>query len=180
MTERSTLQHLDEQVRSSGFTFLSRQARALLQAHQGVRPHPSTNEITVPFVETTALDVQPPVVPVRWDVLDRESGRLGTLADALPAQRAAGGDPGDVLGVAERLRAVLEAIYGVRLTFRGEQREATGTGIRTSQTIGTVYGTVTGLHTDTPVADVPIDVEQRVNEVAEGGSVVGMRIEHDR
>jgi hypothetical protein len=72
------------------------------------------------------------------------------------------------------VRAVLEAAYGQRFTFRGEQRDRTGTRVSVSQVLGQVAGTVLGAEADVAPGS-GVDVHQQVTTVAPGGSVTGFK-----
>jgi hypothetical protein len=70
------------------------------------------------------------------------------------------------------LRALLEAAYGQRFTFRGEQREPTGTSVAVTQTLGNVAGRVVGVQGD--IAARAVAVRQDADEVTETGTVIGI------
>ena len=75
---------------------------------------------------------------------------------------------------AGELRALLEAAYGQRFTFRGENREATGTRVSVSQVLGEVAGTVVGVEADVAGA-AEVAVDQRVDQVTTDGTVTGYK-----
>jgi hypothetical protein len=69
---------------------------------------------------------------------------------------------------------LLEAAYGQRFTFRGENREATGTRVTVSQVLGEVAGSVVGVEADV-AGDAEVAVDQRVDSVTKDGSVTGYK-----
>lgn len=81
--------------------------------------------LEVPILETAHLDQSPSTAVVDTAVLQQEAAGLAKLAGALApyAEGLVDIDIDDVgLGVqAGRVREVLEAVYGQRLTLRGEQ-----------------------------------------------------------
>jgi hypothetical protein len=46
----------------------------------------------------------------------------------------------------DRLRSILKAVYGQRLTFRGEEREPTDTRVTIDQAVRELQGRMTGYH----------------------------------
>jgi hypothetical protein len=89
-------------------------------------------------------------------------------------------NPGDteLAERAGRVRAILEAAYGQRFTFQGEDREPTGTKVSVSQVLGQVAGPVVGVDADAgPSADV--QVRQTATSVDHGGSITRVQ-GHDR
>ncbi len=73
---------------------------------------------------------------------------------------------------AGRMRALLEAVYHQRLTFRGEKRDPTGSHVTVRQALGIVEGQVLGAAA-TVGSRGDLLVEQEAEQVKEGGSVTG-------
>nr|WP_052478812.1 hypothetical protein [Kibdelosporangium sp. MJ126-NF4]CEL20764.1 hypothetical protein [Kibdelosporangium sp. MJ126-NF4]CTQ89677.1 hypothetical protein [Kibdelosporangium sp. MJ126-NF4] len=81
-----------------------------------------------------------------------------------------------LLETADAVRQILEAVYGQRITFRGEQRPASGPLAEGRVDVGTVSGYVAGVRAKTATGTVRGMVN--VNEVTSGGEVVGVDIDH--
>lgn len=80
----------------------------------------------------------------------------------------------ELLTLAGRLREILEEVYGQRITFVGEDREATGSSVRIRQVADVHEGDMTGvgkIHRD---YSKNVDVDQRVGRTVEGSRVVGV------
>ena len=92
------------------------------------------------------------------------------------AQGLAGLDLDDtgLAGQAGQLRALLEAAYGQRFTFRGEQRDPAGTRVSVTQIPGDVAGDVPGVEADV-APGTSADVHQQATTVQPGGSVTGFK-----
>jgi hypothetical protein len=87
-------------------------------------------------------------------------------------QRIEARDP-EFLASLERLRDLLEQVYGCRLTFTGEAREPTGTAVRVRQDLGRVSGAGTGVKAKT-IGAAEVDVAQSATQVDQGASVTGV------
>jgi hypothetical protein len=175
MADPVTLTVLGSWTAAEGIKFLYGQAAELLRARR--EKHKSA-EATVPIKESPALEGAPSSDIANLTVVDREHHALADLSDALAPYV---NDPSainlrdaELAAAAGRLRAVLEAVYGQRFTFRGEQREPTGTRVTVSQVLGTADGTVTGVEADTK-SSVAIDVTQRIDRAGGGSSVTGFK-----
>jgi hypothetical protein len=85
---------------------------------------------------------------------------------------------GELARQAGELRELLEAVYGRRLTFRGEQREPTGSAVAVRQRLDEVAGIVLGAEGD--VESGSLEVDQEAKRVDSGGSITGFsgRIGH--
>lgn len=181
MADPLTLTVLGGVVATEGIKFLYGQATELLKAWRERRRKVEAGEalpsqLTVPVLANEVLDGQPAEPVADATVLDRQSKSLVQLIGALSpyAQGQADIDLADeeLAEQAGRLRALLEATYGQRFTFRGEQRDPTGTRVTVSQVLGEVEGSVVGAHADIgPGGD--FDIHQDVKAVKPGGSVTG-------
>ncbi|MFD6071868.1 hypothetical protein [Amycolatopsis lurida] len=165
-----------------GIKFLYGQAAEVLKAWRerraakGDREQAAGQTLEVPVEDSAVLDGKPDSATVDTAVLAQEGASLTSLTGKLSpyAQDLADLDLDDaeLAEQAGQVRAILEAAYGQRFTFRGEQREPTGTRVRVSQVLGQVSGTVVGADAEVgPGGDV--DVQQRVTAVEPGGSVTG-------
>lgn len=154
-----------------GIKFLYGQAAEVLK---GWREH----RLDVPIQASEALDGVPVQRPPDAEVLGQQAKTLGELAGGL-APYATGMLDVDLhdaaLGErAAEVRAILEAVYGQRFTFRGEERDSTGTRVRVDQVLGEVEGTVVGVEGDAgPGADVK--VRQSAHTVEKDGSMTGFK-----
>lgn len=171
MTDPVTLGVVVSWVTLEGIKFLYGQASELLKAWRQQRHD-------VPVAQSSALDRAPQQRPVNTAVLAQEAdtlrGIVGTLAPY--AEEMADITPGDA-GLAERadqVRVILEAVYGQRFTFKGEQRDPTGTTVTVHQALGRIAGVVVGVEADARPG-VTVQVEQIATSVEQGGSMTGYK-----
>lgn len=183
MPDPVTFSALGGLAASGGINFLYGQAAELLKAWRERRSRIAAGEaapvqLVVPIMANQVLDGTPAEPVVDATVLDRENASLVRLLGALApyAQGLADLDPDDaeLAEQAGRVRAVLEAAYGQRFTFRGEQRDPTGTRVSVTQVLGEVGGTVLGIEADiAPGASA--EVHQQATTIEPGGSVTGFK-----
>jgi hypothetical protein len=158
-------------------TFLYSQVGELLKARRERQARPDA-PAEVPLVDPSVLDRPLTSTRIDAEVLDREADSLVGLSAAL-APVASGHvelDPNDpVIAMrAAQLRALLEAIYGQRITFRGEERAPSGSQVDVVQLLGDVSGAVTGSESDVGSGG-HLTVKQRTTTVAPGATVTGHR-----
>lgn len=132
----------------------------------------------VPIHASEALDGVPEQRPLDAEVVAAQAKALGELAGSLAPyangmldidlQDAALGER------AGQVRAILEALYGQRLTLRGEDRDPTGTRVRVDQVLGEVEGDVIGVEADAG-AGADIGVRQTAQSVKADGSITGYK-----
>jgi hypothetical protein len=163
---------------TQGITFLYAQATEVLKARRA-RTATDTGPLVVPVVETDVLDRQPTATAVEPAVVEEHRASLAKLTGALSpyAQGDLDVDPDDaeLAGQAAELRALLEAAYGVRFTFRGEQRPESGSAVTVKQAFADVDGTVVGAAGDVG-AGGKLDVVQDVSgTVGTNAEVTGFR-----
>jgi hypothetical protein len=122
------------------------------------------------------LDGQPAEGVADVVMLEREHRNLVELTGRLSpyAQDQVDIEPADTEFAehVERLRTMLERVYGQRFTFRGEQREPTGSRVIVRQKLGTVEGAVVGAHADVG-AGGELLVDQDAASVKSGGGLTG-------
>jgi hypothetical protein len=169
-------------VLTEGVKFLFDQASSLIRAARDRRAAAKaeaeavlTEVVVVPVPDTGVLD-GPVASTVDGALLDQENRRLITLAGALAPY--ANGDAEidtedtELLTAVSDVRDLLEALYGQRLTLRGENREPSGTQVDVRQVLGTVRGRAVGVEADS-VRDATVHVDQSATSVEAGGSVTG-------
>lgn len=182
MAEPFSLSVLGATALTEGIKFLYGQAVELLRIRRerhAIRSSGAAVAETenVPLPASPVLDATPTQSAVNGAVLDQEGSVLVELAGTLSpyAQDLADVDAADatLIEQIERARSLLEALYGQRLTFRGEQREPTGsTIVDVKQVLGLVREAV-GVDIDEVAGGSAVTVDQ---DVAEAGRVVGARI----
>lgn len=172
-------------VLTEGVKFLFEQASSLVRAARARRAEAKATAdgveapqvVLVPVPDTGVLDG--PVAPtVDGHLLDRENRRLIALTGAL-APYASGDaeldtDDADLMASLADLRELLEALYGQRLTLRGENREPSGTRVDVRQDLGTVRGSAVGVEADS-IQDATVTVNQSATSVEAGASVTGVK-----
>jgi hypothetical protein len=183
MPDPVALSTLGSVAATEGIKFLYEQAAELLRSWRERRGGAAPGEappaqLTVPIVDNEVLDATPVGDVADAAVLDRENKSLVKLIGVLApyATGLADIDPADaeLSAQAGRTRALLEAVYGQRFTFRGEPRDATGTSVTVSQVLGDVEGSVVGAEATVQPGGV-LSIEQDVNTVKPGGSVTGFK-----
>jgi hypothetical protein len=191
MGEPFSLALLGGAVITEGVRFVFEQASTLIRTardrHHRAREtaiDPRVDAASPPDVEVVAVPangvLDAPVDPtVDGRLLDQQRHRLIALTGALAPYAAGDADiePDDpvLLGALADLRSMLEALYGQRLTLRGEPREPSGTLVDVRQVLGTVRGGVVGVEADS-AQDATVRVEQSAQSVEAGGSIMGARI----
>jgi hypothetical protein len=181
MTEPLSLAVLGGVAATESIKFLYAQASELLKAWRERRRETATGEDTptelvVPIVDNDVLAGTPISAVADAAEIDRLSVALIPLVGAL-SPYALGQVDIDVndeeLGrQAGRLRALLEAAYGRRLTFRDEQRAPASTRITVTQVLAEIEGSVIGANAKLePGTDLV--VEQRADIVRPHGTVIG-------
>ena len=181
MSDPVTLGVLGGVAAAEGIKFLYGQAAEMLKAwrerrSKAAEAQPGDAAFDVPIVDTDVLDAVPSSVSADPAVIEREQQQLVRLVGALSpyAQGLVDIEPADA-ELSEnllKLRALLEAAYGQRLTFRGERREPTGTRLTVRQVVGDVTGTVVGVAAD---VEGPADVDIVQDAKTVSGSVEGFR-----
>ena len=179
-----TLTVLGGVAATEGIKFLYGQASELLKAWRERRQKArdqapgESKDLDVPILESSVLDGRPVARLADRVVVEREHGALVELSGALSPYALGQVDvdltDAELAQRAGRLRALLEAIYGQRFTFRGEDREPTGSRVTVSQALGVVEGDVLGAEADVS-AGGSLLVEQRADAVRQRGSVTGFK-----
>jgi hypothetical protein len=170
-------------VLTEGVKFLFDQASSLIRAARERRAaakevaSETPEVVVVPVPDTGVLD-GPVAGTVDVSLLDQEKRRLIKLAGALAPY--ANGDAeidtndGELLAAVADVRTLLEALYGQRLTLRGENRERSGTTVDVRQVLGTVRGSAVGVEADS-VQDATVHVDQSATAVEAGGLITGVK-----
>jgi len=141
MAEPVTLAVLGGVVLTEGIKFLYAQAGELLKAWRAARADKKAEPAPAPLppLSPPVGVLDGPVDPGRLPNAEELERRAPELSDARRAVAAYADDADprpvdphdrDLLGHVGHLRELLEELYGQRLTFAGERREATGTVIR--------------------------------------------------
>ncbi|MCM2390523.1 hypothetical protein [Streptomyces albipurpureus] len=172
-------------VLTEGVRFLCEQAKELLLRRQRTAAEGAVPEAAEPEGERVAL---PPAFSGSLDTTSYDEQRLIRAADGLLELRSrlenysAGLVPLDprspeLLGDIDRLRQLLEAVYGQSITFAGEAgRPASGARLRAVVDVERVVGEATGTEIRR-MRGGEVSAEVRAGQVEAGGRVVGARIE---
>lgn len=170
-----TLSVLGGLAATEGIKFLYGQAADLLKAWRDRRSKGS-GDVSVPVRSSSALDATPAQTAPDIEVLEKAEKQLVALSGALSPyaldQADIDVDDATLAAAAGDLRSLLEAIYHQRLTFRGEQREPTGSSVTVKQAIEVLAGEALGAKADVKSGS-NLDVDQVVGTVTEGGSLTG-------
>jgi hypothetical protein len=185
MTDPLAITAMGSVALAEGIKFLYGQAAALLAANRerrSRRREEASAPDTVVMPDITSPQLDAPLRAPRADliVVDAEQERLAGLTAALSlyaldqievpaddrALRAQGGE----------LRALLEAVYGQRITFKDEPREPTGTRVVIEQRLGRHEGEATGLEADSVEHGADIEITQSATSTNENSAIVGAKI----
>lgn len=177
MVDPLSLAVLGGAAATEGIKFLYGQAAEVIKAWRARRKD-REQPLEVPIVETSVLDAQPSGATVDPAVLTQVHTTMLNLWQQLApyAQDLENVEDTDVrlARAAAELRALLEAAYGQRFTFRGEHREPTGTRVAVAQVLGTVAGQAVGVEGDIGPAAAVV-VRQDADEVTPEGTVIGVK-----
>lgn len=182
MPDPLTLGVLGGLAATEGIKFLFNQASEVLRAWRERQANKAlgeqaSDELQVPVHASEALDAAPTSQSVDLRVLEQENKSLRDLIGRVApyAQDLADIEVDDVelADAAGRLRAILEALYGQRFTFRGEDRDPTGVRVNVHQVLGEVAGRAVATEADITAGH--LEVEQHVQTVKEGGAVIGYK-----
>ncbi|MCX4386478.1 hypothetical protein OG777_05985 [Micromonospora peucetia] len=152
----------------AAFTFLFDRLANLIDRKPSEHAEPAP-EVTD---ECNLLDSQLEPLTPRMDILEQRrpeflalAGSLGTYHRNPERVRP---DDGELIRQLSQLRALLEETYGQRITFRGEQRETTGSHVR--QRSETVSGYMVGAQGR---AAENADIDQEAKNIEAGGWMIG-------
>ena len=177
MADPLTLAVLGGVAATEGIKFLYGQVTEVIKAWRARRDEREA-ALEVPIVETGVLDDAPVGTTVDAVVLAQHHAAMVELWARLApyAQGLQDVDISDdaLARTAGELRALLEAAYGQRFTFRGEHRESTGTLVSVAQVLGSVSGLVVGVQGDVG-SNVTAAVQQKVTDVTGDGTVIGIK-----
>lgn len=179
MADPLTLTVLGAVALTEGIKFLYGQATELLKRRRERKDAAKTIEVEAAAVPELEGELKQPLV-ADVEALDRLEPDLRELRKALAdyAEEIEPAEPGDqkLLETTDAVRQILEAVYGQRITFRGEQRPTSGPLVTAKINIDTVAGYAAGVRAKT-VSDGVIAVDASAKEVSEGGQFIGVDID---
>jgi hypothetical protein len=175
MADPLTLAVLGTVAATEGVKFLYSQASDVLTAWRERRAEART--INVGFPATNILDAEPSRQVIDVDVVTAEKAQMAKLVGLLhpfaTGMAEVDIEDSELARHAGELRTLLEAAYGQRITFLGEDRERTGARVEVDQVLGTVSGSVTGA--DASMNEGFIGVKQKADNVTSEGTVIGYK-----
>jgi hypothetical protein len=119
--------------------------------------------------------------PAALDDLASELAELRTVLEPyVMGQRPVSADDAALLTRVDALRQGLEAVYGQRLSFVGEDREPSGTRVKGIAEAQTVRGVVAGASVKDLEGIVEVKGIARVGDVEESGRVFGAEVRRRR
>lgn len=147
---------------------------------------PAGEAVTVPASVPATVDVPdilegtPAPIEYHLDRVGRLEAEIKDLRRALSdhAEGIEPVDPGDagLVEAADALRRALEAVTGQRITFRGEDRPASGPIVDSSVDVDEVLGYVAGVRARVVAAGM-VTSSVRARTVGPGGQVVGVDVD---
>lgn len=180
MADPITLSVLGGVALTEGVKFLYGQATELLKRRRERRDG-EAGAVEVEPAEVPELDGELRL-PLRADaaVLDRVEPDLKELRrklqDYADGVEAIGSEDRDLLESADAVRRLLEAVYGQRITFRGERRAASGPVVEGGIDVDVVAGYAAAVRARV-ITGGTVRAAVRANEVGEGGEVVGVDVD---
>jgi hypothetical protein len=166
---------------AEGIKFLYGQASEILKEWRTRRAKADDNTIVIPLADSAALDHSVAATDVDLDLLGQRHRELITLSAALSPYALGHADidlsDARLATSVDALRSLIEGLYGVRLTFRGEAREAGGTTLTVEQRLRSVHGSATGIESRRLSGPADVAVSQDVGEIGAGGTVTGAKID---
>jgi hypothetical protein len=181
MADPLTLTVLGTIAATEGIKFLYGQAAELLKGYRERRKAAKAAEevppkLEVPLRASEILDGIPAPTPADTRVVaDNETEMVKLVATLSPYATDIADVPVDdpeLAAQAGRLRQLLEAAYGQRLTFKGEDRDATGTRVTVRQVLDKAEGAVLGIRSVTGSADARVD--QDIKHLGEKATLTGV------
>jgi len=164
---------------TEGIKFVYGQAAELLKRRRerqatGVEP---TAEIEPAHTEILDGDLQP--LRPDYEILDQLHERITALAVELSKYNDGLLEPEPSTAAAvDELRRALEAVYGQRITFKGEhERDATGTIVAGALRIETIAGLAIAADVGEVKGPARIQGSVESDTVESGGTVIGVRVQ---
>lgn len=178
MTDPLTLSVLGGVALTEGVKFLYGQATELLRRRRDRKAGEAGDaEVALPELDGELE------LPLRPDqaVVERVEPELKELRrrlqDYVDDIEPVTGDDRALLETADAVRKLLEAVYGQRITFRGEQREASGPVVEGEIDVDAVSGYAAAVRARSVTGPATIRAKARAGEVTEGGEMVGVDID---
>lgn len=177
MADPLTLTVLGAVALTEGIKFLYGQASELLKRRRERKDAAKTIEMAATGTPELEGELQQPLV-ADVETLDQLEPELRELRKDLLeyADETEPVQPGDqkLLATTDALRQVLEAVYGQRITFRGEDRPVSGPVVRAKIDVKKVAGYAAGVRAKS-VTEGTIDVDASADEVT--GTFIGVDID---
>jgi hypothetical protein len=151
MPEPMTLAVVGAAAITEGIKFLYGQAGELLKRwrERRERPNDAPQAPVAVTLPPAAFDGTLAPVTIDWDAVAQLEGQIRSLRRAL-GDYVEGIEPvetsdHELLDAVDTLRATLEAAYGQRITFRGENRTPSGTVVAGTVDVGELRGRAAGV-----------------------------------
>ena len=178
MADPLTLSALTSSALTEGIKFLYVQAAELLKHRRERSTADSADEARLPAV----LPLEGSLEPLHPDlaVLQELEPDLLFLRRLISdyADEIEPADPNDdvLLEQVDALRRILEAVYGQRITFRGEHRPASGPMVEGAIEVGAVAGYAAAVRIKAVSGSASVRGEARAEEVRPAGEIIGVDI----
>jgi hypothetical protein len=174
-----TLTVLGAVALTEGIKFLYGQATELLKRRRERKDAAKTIEVEAAATAELEGELKQPLV-ADVETLDKLEPDLRELRRTLSdyAEELEPVQPGDqkLLETTDAVRQILEAVYNQRITFRGEDRAASGPLVEAKIDVTKVAGYAAGVRAKT-VSGGTINVVASAGEVTETGTFVGVDID---
>lgn len=182
MADPFTLAALGAVAVTEGIKFVYGQAAELLKRRRERKATGVVPTEPIPIEHAEVLDA--PLKPAQpdYEILESMQERVTALAVELSKYRDGLVEPPPAaMETVDELRKALEAIYGQRITFKGEQgREATGTTISGEVRAKLVKGQAIAVDIDKVGGGAHVTGKVDVDSVDSDGTVIGVRAEDVR
>lgn len=179
MLDPLSLSALSASALTEGIKFLYGQAAELLK--RGRERSEGSAEEAPAHLDTPPLEGQLEPLRPYPEVLEKLKPQLrelrGLLHDYIDEIEEIDPANPDLLRTADTLRQMLEAIYGQRITFRGEQRSVSGPVVKGTIDVRVVAGSAAAIRARTVTGSSSLRGEVHADEVKAGGKVRGVDID---
>ncbi|MFD0684594.1 hypothetical protein [Actinomadura fibrosa] len=181
MTDPLTLSVLGGAVLTQGVTFIYGQASELLKSRRERRePEMARQRASIPL-DVSMLEGHPAPLVANLEVLDHVADEVAELRRRLsdytdeikpvtPADQ-------DLLLILDALRGLLEAVYGQRFTFRGEDRQPSGPVIAGTINAEEVLGRAVAVRIGRVSGAADITGNAKVERIDKGAEVIGVDVD---
>lgn len=181
MADPLTLSVLGGAVLTQGITFIYGQAGELLRKRRERREKGTIEPDQLASAEVPVLEGAPAPLVADLDVLERVGDEIAdlrrALSDYVDGIKPVTAADRELMAMTDALRGLLEAVYGQRFTFRGEDRESSGPVVSGSINVEAVLGKATAVRVRRLSGAAKVQANAKANRVEAGGEFSGVEVD---